>query len=94
MKPIALNRIKGGLLRRIFLRQRFVDSRRVGPTVGRHEREREQRARRASYFSAIYEAAERMSPRERSAWREDGTLPDGFWEWVETRAASWDSLPP
>jgi hypothetical protein len=86
MKPIALNRIKGGVLRRFFLGG-------GGGRFGGVERDLGQKFTRRSYFSAVHEAGKRMTEAERAAWLEDGTLPDGFWEWVDKEAASWDSLP-
>jgi hypothetical protein len=93
MKPVALARIKGGLLRRIFRPRPIVVVSRHGTVGTAMHRDDGLKFSRASYFSAIHAAGERMAPNERSAWLEDGTLPDGFWEWVEREAASWDALP-
>lgn len=99
MKPVALARIKGGIFRRMFLGGLFshlYDSWRYlrgRGYVTLNRRDRGQRFSRAAYFTAVHEAAQRMTPRDRSAWREDGTLPAWFWDWVDARAASWDSLP-
>lgn len=90
MKPIALARIKGGFLRR-FLAPFAMGG--GGSRCIRSPRDIGLKFSRASYFSAIHTAGQRMSPRDRSAWLEDGTLPPGFWEWVEEEAASWDAIP-
>lgn len=87
MKPIALARIKGGVLRRFFR----LWGASGGPSV---QRDDGLKFSRKSYYSAIHTAGQRMAPRERSAWLEDGALPPGFWDWVEKEAASWDALPP
>lgn len=86
MKPVALARIKGGVLRRIF-RLGGVS---FGPSL---QPDDGLRFSRTSYFSAIHLAGRRMRPHERAAWLNDGALPPGFWEWVDREAASWDALP-
>ena len=85
MKPEAWKRVRPPLWKRLvrflFTRRDLVDVAMDRPVTP------------ASYFTALSEAGERMSPAERERWREDGTLREGFWEWVEARAAYWDSLP-
>lgn len=94
MREEAVARLEGPLWRRLLFWQ--VWNRTIhhnGRTYHRAERHAGLRFSRRSYMTAVSEAADRMKPDERAAWREDGTLPDGFWTWVDRRAASWDALP-
>ncbi|HEX8004571.1 MAG TPA: hypothetical protein VF519_17920 [Mycobacteriales bacterium] len=96
MKPEAMARIKGGVLRRLFFGGARVPMRLEAPGGRSHvvtEPDRGLRFSRASYMTALGEAAEAFTPEQRDAWRRFGTLPEGFWADVERRAAEWDSLP-
>jgi hypothetical protein len=93
MREEAVARLKGPWWRRLLTwdqRSRTIHD--GGRTYHRVERHAGLRFSRRSYMTAVSEAADRMKPDERAAWRADGTLPDGFWEWVDRRAASWDAL--
>ena len=95
LKPEALARVKGGLLRRIFLRSgaptRVVLHGRVGGPVTVRLPERG-RFKRASYMTAIGEVAETFTAEQRAAFRATRTVPAWFWDEVERRAKEWDAV--
>jgi hypothetical protein len=95
LKPEALARVKGGPLRRFFLRSSNPTRGTLYGTGGRPVKVRlpeRGRFRRASYMTAVGEVAEAFTAEQREAWRRFGTLPEGFWDDVERRAREWDSL--
>lgn len=97
LRAEGLNRIKGGVLRRIFRggggRSPLPMHAGRGQLVPSHASDRGLRFSRASYFTGISEAADKMNEAERAAFRASRAVPDWFWDEVERSAASWDALP-